>query len=486
MKITKEFTDDHQVRLTTEFDADLFESYKQRAARVLTKKNKIPGFRPGKAPYSIVVTQFGETRIEQEAIDLILDQEYPKVIDEAEIKPSGSGSLEEITSDNPLTCVFLVPLEPEVKLVKYKELRKEYSPDVLDDKKVDEYIYQLRRNSATIVPSTEVAKEGDLVFMNLSATDSNAEDENAAEIIKNQPQQVIIPTKNEEKETEWPFKGFTRKLIGKNSGDEFEITHKFAQDYSNEQFQGKNVIFSVNLQEVKCLELPDLDVAFLSTLGEYENSDQLREDIAKRMQEDLTNTYDDHYFLELLDAMRTTSKIEYPPQVLETEIGKVLERVEADLKRQNLDLETYLKIRKQEKEEFIDKEARPAAIHRLERSLVMDAFADAEGIKLDEDKMNESIKKVIEEISYEGNLPELQKRMGNEGFSNAVTMEAANRTLNLQIHERLKQIATGEAKPAKATKSKAKVEETTQPKKEPAAEVTETKIDEEIKPETNL
>ena len=100
--------------------------------------------------------------------------------------------------------------------------------------------------------------------------------------------------------------------------------------------------------------------------------------------------------------------------------------------------------------------------------------------------MNASIKKVIEEISYEGNLPELQKRMGNEGFSNAVTMEAANRTLNLQIHERLKQIATGEAKPAKVTKSKAKVEKTEQPKKEPAGEVTEAKIEEENKPETKL
>ena len=289
---------------------------------------------------------------------------------------------EEITSENPLTCVFLIPLEPEVKLGKYKELRKEYTPAVLDEKKVDDYIYQLRRNSATIVPSTEAAKEGDLVFMSLTATDSNAEDENTGEIIENQPQQVIIPTKDEEKETEWPFKGFTRKLIGKNSGDEFESTHKFAKDHPNEQFQGKSVKFSVNLQEVKCLELPEMDETFLSTLGEYENSDQLREDIAKRMQEDLTNTYDDRYFLELLDAMRTTAKIDYPPQVLEAEVGKVLERVEADLKRQNLNLETYLKIRKQEKEEFLEKEARPSAIHRLERSLVMDAFADAEGIRL--------------------------------------------------------------------------------------------------------
>lgn len=463
MKITKEFTDDHQVRITTEFEADLYESYKHRAARNLTKKNKISGFRPGKAPYSMVVTQFGEETIAQEAIDLILDQEYPKVVDAAEIKPSGPGSLEQITSDEPLTCIFLVPLEPEVKLGKYKELRKTYSPEDLDEKKVDNYIYQLRRNSATIVPSTESAEEGNLVFLSLTAIDNNTADEETTKIVDNQPQQVIIPTKEEEKETEWPFKGFTRKLIGKNSGDHVEISHKFSKDHSNEQFQGKSMKFSVNLQEVKKLELPELDAEFLATLGEYENADQLREDISKRMREDLINTYNDHYFLELLDEMRSSAKIKYPPQVLDNEIEKVIERVEADLRRQSLDFETYLKVRKQSKEEFIENEARPAAIHRLERSLVMDAFAEDEGIKLDEDKMNESIRAVINEISYEGNLSELQKKMGNESFSNAVTMEAANRTLNLQIHEKLKEIATGEAKTSKSKKSSPKTTKTEKP-----------------------
>jgi len=455
LKIEKEFTDDHQVKITAEFDTDLYNNYKHKAARKLSEKNKIAGFRPGKAPYGIVLSQFGEYRISQEAIDLLLEFEYPKVIDETGIKPSGSGSLEEIKSENPPILVFKVPLEPEVKLGSYEDLRKRYEPEQLDGKKVDDYIFQLRRNAATIVPSTGKANEGNLIYFTITAENKNSTEQNEKVLIENQPQQVIIPSETEERDNEWPFKGFTRKLIGKSPGDQLEISHKYVKDDPNEKFQGKAVLFKVSIQEVKSLELPELNAEFIQTLGNYENAEQLKDEIHNRMSQDLMNSYNDLYFMDLIDQIRGRSNIKYPPQVLEQEIDKVIERVERDLKRQNLDLDTYLKLRKTDKPKFIEEEAKPAAIHRLERSLVMDAFAEAEGIKLSDELMDTSIKEVISELSAEGNIGGLQKQMGEQSFSSAVTMEAANRALNIQIHDRLKQIATGEVKPVKISKSKA-------------------------------
>ena len=466
MKINKEFTNDHQVQITAEFDTELYDQYKHRAARKLSEKNKISGFRPGKAPYGIVLTQFGENRITQEAVDLMLEFEYPKVIDEAGIKPSGSGSLEEVKSENPPVFIFKVPLEPEVTLGSYNDLRKPYEPEKLDEKKVDDYIYQLRRNAAIIVPSKGKAIEGDLIYFTITAENKNGSEIDEKILIENQPQQVIIPSETEEKDNEWPFRGFTRKLIGKNSGDLFEISHQYAKDDPNEKFQGKSVLFKVSIQEVKCLELPELDTEFIQTLGNYENAEQLKEDINRRMTQDLTNSYNDQYFMDLIDQMRERSNIKYPPQVLENEIEKVIDRVDRDLKRQNLDLETYLKLRKTDKAKFIEEEAKPAAIHRLERSLIMDAFAEAEGIKLSDEIMDSSIKEVISELSSEGNISGLQKQMGEQRFSSAVTMEAANRALNIQIHDRLRQIATGESKPVKASKNKSVKSKKITPKKD--------------------
>jgi trigger factor len=454
LKIDKEFTNDHQVNITAEFDTDLYEQYKRRAARKLSEKNKIAGFRPGKAPYGIVLSQFGEYRINQEAIDLMLEFEYPKVIDEAGIKPSGSGSLEEIKNENPPIFLFKIPLEPVVKLGNYKDLQKPYEPEQLEEKKVDDYIYQLRRNAATIVPSKGKAIEGDLIYFSITAEDKNRSEEDGKILIENQPQQVLIPSEVEERENEWPFRGFTRKLIGKTSGDVFEISHKYSKDDPNEIFQEKSVLFKVSIQEVKSLELPELNGEFVQTLGDYKSVEQLKDDINNRMTQDLTNAYNDRYFLDLIDQIRSKSTIKYPPQVLEQEIDKVIDRVERDLKRQNLDLETYLKLRKTDKTKFIEEEAKPAAIHRLERSLVMDAFAEAEGIKLTDEILDSSIKEVISELSEEGNIGGLQKQMGEQSFSSAVTMEAANRALNIQIHDRLKQIATGAPKPVKTRKTK--------------------------------
>jgi trigger factor len=238
------------------------------------------------------------------------------------------------------------------------------------------------------------------------------------------------------------------------------------------------VLFKLSIQEVKSLELPELGTEFIQTLGNYENPEQLKDDINKRMSQDLTNAYNDQYFMDLIDQMRESSEIKYPPQILEKEIEKVIDRVEKDLKRQNLDIETYLKLRKTDKVKFIEEEAKPAAIHRLERSLIMDAFAEAEGIKLSDEMMDSSIKEVISELSIEGNISNLQKQMGEQSFSSAVTMEAANRALNIQIHDRLKQIATGESKPVKESKAKSvKSKKSISKKDEPSHDVLTSSIE---------
>ncbi len=72
MKIETTFQDDHQVKITAEVDAEQFEESKHRAARKLAKKVKIPGFRPGKAPYAVIVRQLGEGAVVEEALDMLV------------------------------------------------------------------------------------------------------------------------------------------------------------------------------------------------------------------------------------------------------------------------------------------------------------------------------------------------------------------------------------------------------------------------------
>ena len=126
LNIEKVIEEHRQAKLTVEYTSKSFEGFKRRAAKKIAKNSKIPGFRPGKAPYQVILNRYGEDAILQEAIDLILENDYSKIIEQAEIEPSGPGNLEKIEQYDPPKFIFMVPLEPEINLSAYRETRKPY------------------------------------------------------------------------------------------------------------------------------------------------------------------------------------------------------------------------------------------------------------------------------------------------------------------------------------------------------------------------
>ena len=123
MKIQTEFTEDHQAKVTVEFEAEVLETYERKAARQLAKETRIPGFRPGKAPYNMVVNYVGEETIVNNAIDLMVDKFYPEVVKEAGIEPSGPGALDDVKIEDSVFFFFTIPLEPTVELGSLDDLK---------------------------------------------------------------------------------------------------------------------------------------------------------------------------------------------------------------------------------------------------------------------------------------------------------------------------------------------------------------------------
>ncbi|HOD04755.1 MAG TPA: trigger factor family protein, partial [Anaerolineaceae bacterium] len=152
MNIQTELRDDHQARLTVEFDQETFEGFKRKAARKIAGEAKIPGFRPGKAPYDVIRRMYGDGAIDQEAVELLIDALYPKILEEAKIEPGAPGALEDIASMDPLKLVFLVPLEPTVNLGEYRAVRLPYEPETVSDEDVEKVMTRLHHNSGTAEP----------------------------------------------------------------------------------------------------------------------------------------------------------------------------------------------------------------------------------------------------------------------------------------------------------------------------------------------
>ncbi|MDZ4160193.1 MAG: trigger factor, partial [Anaerolineaceae bacterium] len=229
MKLEIQNRDDHQVQLTAEVEAEILSQYLQRAARQIARESKIPGFRPGKAPFDIVQRLYGEEFIQKQALDLLIDDTYPKVIEDAKIDPSGPGTLEKVISVNPPIFSFIIPLAPEVELGDYRSIRLEYEPKPITDNDVDQVLRRLQRRSATAEPVERAAQSGDLVYIKLGASFAEpALDENAV-LFEETPYQAVVGEENPD-EVEWPFPGFSQQLAGLAANDEKTIPHTYPQD----------------------------------------------------------------------------------------------------------------------------------------------------------------------------------------------------------------------------------------------------------------
>jgi trigger factor len=170
--------------------------------------------------------------------------------------------------------------------------------------------------------------------------------------------------------------------------------------------------------------------------------EEFREAVRKSLEAETIEEYDASYFNQVLDKIKAQAQFKYPPQAIDDEAHQVLHNIEADLARQKMDFPTYLKLRKMEQDAFIEQEVRPAAIRRLERSLLLNEISKKEEIKLDDKLFQSQYYQTLTEVQGQVDLEQLKKK-SNERMANAIAMEAVNRTMNRQVLARLKKIAGG-------------------------------------------
>ncbi len=483
MKIETVSRDDHQVQLVAEFDAELLEKYSRRAARKISQSAKIPGFRPGKAPYDVIKRVYGEDFIQQQAVELLVDDQYAEVLKEANIDPSGPGSLEEIVSVNPPKFSFIVPLMPVVELSDYKSIRQEYSPEPIGEEEVEDFLKNIRTNFATSEPVDRPIEEGDLVYTLLSGKLTDPGEDEDPEIIKETPHQFVVGG-SEYQPDDFPYEGFSKELLGLSEGDEKTVQYTFPEDAPFEKLQGKSAEFQVKVQSIKVLVLPEVNDEFAGQVGPYETADQMLEEIRKQLEKSKQQAYEEQYYADLSDEkIVKESTVKYPPHMLEEEIEHTLKDISENLARQHMDLDTYLKIQKKDRETFIEEEVKPAAEMKLARALVLEEIAKAEQLELDRGELETAVAQTMMELQQMPGFEEYKPAQKLRSLTNAVTMDTANRLYNQRLLSHLKAIATGELEAKEAEEastdevseiaSEEPVIENAPEEKEPASDETE-------------
>lgn len=444
MKIETQPRDDHQVTLTVTLENSQMESAKRRAARKISERRSVPGFRPGKAPYDVIVRSFGENVIVEEAVDLLLDEIYPKALDESKIEPGASGALEKMEDlDKEPRFTFTVPLAPKVILGDYTSVRVPYEWKEPTDEDVDKSLDELRQMYAKTETVERPIQENDFVMVDVKGVKVKTKEGETP--IERTGYPVFI--RKSGKPDEWPFAGFSNELIGRSKDEVVTFSHKFTKDHADESLRGQTVKFEITIKMVRGSILPELDNEFAKQLGPFETVQALRDTLKANLASRSKADYDDEFFTKVMDAIKANAVISYAPQTLEHELEHVMEDISSRLAKQNMDLPAYLKSREMDEEKFKNDEARPTAVKRLERSLLMDELARSEKIEVSKEQLDSTFQQTWYEMAGSEDFKKYMrgKTQPPKQIMNAVAMESANRAYLQQTLERLKSIATGTA-----------------------------------------
>ena len=133
MKIEKQNLENHEVKLDVSVEKDEFAPYMAKAAKKIAGSQRIPGFRPGKAPANVIRNMFGEMAIAQEAFDMFLEEKYGAILDEAGVEPGAMGRLDGLDDIVNPKFSLIVPLKATVDLGDYREIREDFVEEPVTD-----------------------------------------------------------------------------------------------------------------------------------------------------------------------------------------------------------------------------------------------------------------------------------------------------------------------------------------------------------------
>jgi trigger factor len=463
LKVETQFLENHQAKIVAELDAEALNTAKQRAARQLAKQAKIPGFRPGKAPYNVIERVIGGEAILDSAVELLLKENYAAIVEEAGVEPYGAGVLDEIASKEPPIFHFTVPLRPEATLGDYRSLRRPYELPTVSDDDVQNVIRNLQERQAIIEPVERPIAGGDQVTAKFSAQRTKVVDGQSAEIIAERSQPFDIAFEGDDTTNEWPFPAFSQNLLGMSAGDEKTFTYIYPEDYDYEALRQVEAEFHVAIEDVKTRTLPELNDEFAQSFGDFATIDDLKARIRENIEHQNQHEYDDAYTESLFDELAAQSTVKYPPKMLENEIDVMMDEITANLKQRGMDIETYLKSRQMDEQALRD-EVRPSAEKRIQRSLLLIEISRQEDVKVDPNAVQMQAYQTMNQITQNLTGKDLRRANSKEFISNLVqnvTVEMYNQA----TVERLRAIAKGEieAQELAATTAAIAAAETAQP-----------------------
>jgi trigger factor len=361
---------------------------------------RIPGFRPGHAPASLVRQHFRDD-IRSEVVQSLIPKFFENAVKEQKLSVVGQPHFEDMKfeEDQPLSCKATFEVLPEIEIKQYKELEVEEETPTVTDEDVTKAIDNLREQAATFeVVSDRSAADGDFLTISYKGRDQNAP---AAHPIEATEVPIHLGA-------EGTVAAFNENLRGAKAGEERTFEAAYPDDYPQKSVAGKTIGYQVNVQSIKHKVVPEADDDLAKSVSEFATLEELRTRLRTDLMERAKRRVEMAAKQKLVDQLLQSHEFPVPEAIVEVQLDRKLERVWSQLLSQGVDpRQAQVDWRK------VREDSRTDAEKEVRASLLLEKIADAEKLEVSEEEIDE----VIREMAQEAHQPPatIKTRLTHDG-----------------------------------------------------------------------
>ncbi len=380
MAYTLEKKSDVLYSATITAEPEKLEKEIESIAKAIGKNAKLPGFRPGKAPISVIKRHFADT-IKEELVRHIVPEELNRLIEEEKLKPISEPVIEELNYSEPekrFECRVAFEVKPEIELKPedYRGIKVKKTTRKITDEDVEKVIQSIRNREAKFNEVDREAKEGDLVELEYTVKVDDKEPEGPKKIA------VILGEKQL-----WPE--VEAVVLGKRKGDEEEVSFVAPEDRSvYGEVAGKKVDLKFKVLSVKEKELQELNDEFAKRHGS-ESLEKMRQEIKEELELSEKLKEEEEVEDQIIDTLLSKVNIPVPQSMLNVEIRAQAENQVRRLAQFGVNV-------KQINPQTVLDMVKPTAEKTVKVKLLLEKIAELENIEVTDEDLDEEIKKLAD------------------------------------------------------------------------------------------
>ena len=347
----------------------------------IQKKVRLPGFRPGKAPASLIRTRFAQ-EIRQDVMERVVPRFFRQKVEDEHLQVVGSPNVKEVHwhEGEPFRFKAEFEVAPSIELDEYRGVTVKYSEPQVTDDDVDKRIEEIREQKAEFVNiDPRPVEDGDYAVVSLKSVDGVEAPMEQDEVTFHIDPEDTLPA-------------FVENVRGMSPGEEKEFEVTYPEDYGQPKLAGKTVRFLCTLKSVRKKELPDVNDEFAKDLGDYQNLEELKNAVRQGLQREREHEAQQAAKNDIIEKLIDAHEFPVPEAFLDRQIENNVESRLRSLAAQGIDPRNikldWEKVRESQRER---------AIREVKAGLLLDRIAERESVYATQEEVDHEVQRIAKQ-----------------------------------------------------------------------------------------